>query len=78
MTVDYFSKIKKIIEAKFGVETHEIKHDSYFQDDLNMSELEITELLTDLEEELHVELIEDKGNIESINDLLEILAEKLE
>lgn len=78
MTIDYFNKIKKIIETKFGVEAEEIKHDSYFQDDLNMSDLEITELLTELEEELHVELIEDKDNIESINDLLDILTEKLE
>jgi acyl carrier protein len=78
MTTDYLKRIKKILEDKFGVEPKDVTADSYFQDDLNLSDLEITELLTELEEELHVELMEEKENVESVTDLVDILAEKLE
>ena len=74
----YLDLIKKILEAKFGVDPKDVTPESYFEDDLNLSQLELNELLDELAEKLQVELMEDKEEIASVEDLLEILAEKLE
>ena len=74
----YLELIKKIIVEKFGVEISEIHADSYFEEDLNLSEMDLTELLVELEEKLHVDLMEDKEDITSVQELLDLLIEKLE
>lgn len=78
MTSDYFTKIKKIIVEKTGLEASEIHRDSFFEDDLNIGEMELAEILSELEEDLQVDLLEDKDSIQSVTDLLEILSEKLD
>ncbi len=78
MTVNYLKKIKDIMFEKFGVEPEEVEMDSYFTDDLNLSELEIDELLVELEESYHTNLVEDKEEIKSVADLIELLSEKLD
>lgn len=75
---DYFSKVKHIIADKAGLDVTEVTPESYFEDDLNISEMELNEILTEVEESLHVDLLEDKANIESVADLLDILSEKLD
>ncbi len=78
MTANYLKKIKEILLEKFGVEPEEVESDSYFTDDLNLGELEIDELLVELEEIYHTSLMEEKEEIKSIEDLIDILVEKLE
>lgn len=75
---DYFLKIKKIISEKAGVLPEEVKRDSYFEDDLNIGEMELVEILQELEELFQTDLIEHKDDIESVADLLDLLAEKLD
>lgn len=75
---DYFPKIKKIIAEKGNVELEEIKRDSFFEEDLNVGELELVEILQELEDMFQIELMEHKDDIFSVSDLLDLLAEKLE
>lgn len=75
---DYLNKIKNLIAEKAGVEPSEVTKDSYFEDDLNVGEMELVEILSELEEMFHVELLDHKENIGSVSDLLDLLAEKLE
>ncbi|HSX39418.1 MAG TPA: hypothetical protein VLI92_02400 [Candidatus Saccharimonadales bacterium] len=75
---EYFSTVKKIIAEKTGLDSHEIKEDSYFEDDLNVGEMELVEILSEIEDVLQVDLVEEKDNIESVADLLDILSEKLD
>lgn len=78
MNTNYLVKIKKIIEHKNGVDPIDITPESYFQDDLNISEMELIDILGELEELYHIDLIEAKDDIESVGDLLELLSEKLD
>jgi len=78
MTANYLNKIKEVLFKKFGVEPEEVESDSYFTDDLNLSELEIDELLVELEEIYHTSLMEEKEEIKSVEDLIDLLVEKLE
>jgi acyl carrier protein len=74
----YFETIKAFIVAKFGIDAAEIHQDSFFEDDLNLSEVDLSEILLELEEVYKTDLMEEKENIESIEDLLDILTEKLD
>lgn len=74
----YLNKVKQLISEKTGVEFEEIEETSYFEEDLNVSEIELMEILTDLEDELHVELVGEKGNIETVQDLTDMLTEQIE
>lgn len=78
MTVNYLNKIKTVLFEKFGVEQDEVTLDSYFDEDLNLSELEIDELLVELEETYHTDLMSEKDDITSVGELVELLVEKLE
>ena len=76
---EYFKRIQQIICEKTGLEFDEVKPDSYFEDDLNMGPMELVDLLTDLEEIYQVEeLILEKDNLETIQDVIDLLIEKVE
>lgn len=78
MTAEYFKDIKKLIEEATGVEPSEITPDSYFEDDLNIGEMELIEILSELEEKFHVELMDKREDIETVQDLVDLLSEQVE
>lgn len=75
---EYLPQVKRIIAEKAGVDVHEVTYESYFEDDLNVGEMELVEILSEIEEALQVELMDEKDNIESVGDLLDLLSEKLD
>ena len=78
MSSDYYKDIKKIIEDKTGLEPSEITLDSYFEDDLNLGEMELIEILSELEEKFNTDLMEQRENIETVQDLVDLLSEQVE
>lgn len=76
--MDYVKKIKTLIADKAGLEISEVTPDQYFEDDLNLGEMEVRDILEELEEALDIELIEEKDNIETVNDLIELVREQVE
>ena len=76
---DYLKKIKKILVEKAGVEPAEITDNSYFYDDLNLGEIEMMEIITELEDAYEVTLPEDEvEEVESVGDLVNLLIEHVE
>jgi len=75
---DYLKKVKQIISAKAGVDVNEISKEDYFEEDLNIGELELIEILSEIEDALKVNIMDKKNDIECVQDLVDILAEKLE
>lgn len=78
MSTDYFKEIKKIIEEKTGLEPSEIIADSFFEDDLNIGEMDLLEILNELEEKYHTDLVDEKEDLETVQDLVDLLSEKIE
>ncbi len=78
MTTDYNRKIKKAIAEKTGHEPGEISENLYFEDDLNIGEMELMEILAELEDEFQIELLQEKDNIETVQDLVDLVAEQLD
>lgn len=76
---EYIKRIIAIIIEKTGVDPEEITEESYFAEDLNIDELELVEIIGLVEEEYDVSLEEEeKENIASIMDLVEVVYEKME
>lgn len=76
---EYLKKVRKLISEQTGMEPDEINEDSFFEEDLNMGQMELVELLTELEEIYQVEgLLEEKEEIETVQDIIDILVEKVD
>jgi len=76
---EYLKKIIAIVINKTGMDPEEISEDSYFEDDLNIGELDLIEIIGALEEEYKIEFEEEeKANLKSIMDLVEVVVEKVE
>jgi len=75
---DYYPKVKKVIAEKTGLELSEITPESYFEEDLNVGEMELIEILEELEEAFHVDLIEDARNFVTIQDVVDALEEHIQ
>lgn len=75
---DYYPKVKKIIAEKTGLEPSEISTESYFEDDLNVGEMELMEILEELEETFHVDLIEDSDSFVTVQDVVDALEEHIQ
>lgn len=75
----YLARIKAIIVEKTGVDPDEVDDNSFFEEDLNIDELELVDIYGAIEEEYHVEFTEEeKEEIESVMELVEALVEKVE
>ena len=75
---EYLGKIKKVITEKTGLESSEISPESFIEDDLNIGDMELLEILEELEEVFHMELIEHSGNFETIQDIIDLLEESIQ
>lgn len=75
---DYIKDIKHLIAEKAGLETQEVQEHAYFEDDLNMGEMELVEVLGEIEEALKIELLDKKDDIETVQDVIDIASEQIE
>jgi len=75
---DYTKGLMQIIIEKTGVDESDISPEAYFEEDLNISELELIEILTELEEKYQVDLLEERENLETVQDLADLLTELVE
>lgn len=76
---EYLKKVIEIIINKTGMEAEEISETSYFEDDLNLGEIDLIEIIGALEEEYKIEFEEgEKEKLKSVMDLVEVVVEKVE
>lgn len=75
---NYFSKIKQLVADKTGMDPDEITEECYFEEDLNLGEMEVIEILSELEELYHVNLVEDIESFSTIQDVVDALEEHIQ
>ena len=56
--VDYFEDLKKIISAQYGIDEESIEENSKLEQDLNISELDMEDLVANLEQKYQVSIPE--------------------
>ncbi len=74
----YLEKVQEIISRKTGHTNEEIVPTAYIQEDLNIGELEFLEIVAELEKEYDIDLSEYKKDVETIEELVNMLTEELE
>ena len=75
---NYLQQIKQIISHKTGTDVQEIGEDTYLEEDLNIGEIELLEIITDIEDALDIEVTADTEDIKTVGDLASHVADKLE
>ncbi|MBN1162659.1 hypothetical protein JXA34_02865 [Patescibacteria group bacterium] len=78
MNDNHLKLIKQIIGSKTGHTPQEITPDSYIEDDLNIGEMELLDILTEVDETLETDISQNIGEIETVQDILDLLSEEIE
>jgi acyl carrier protein len=76
---EYIKRIIAIIIEKTGIDPEDITESSYFEEDLNIDELELMDIIAIIEEEYDIIFEpEEKERITSVMDIVEFVVEKIE
>ncbi len=71
--------VVKVISQKLGLPAESIQPDSFFYEDLNVSKLEMADIIQMLEEKLEIKFeIEAVKNFQKVADLIDYLYENIE
>jgi acyl carrier protein len=76
MNKDILPKIYKSISLHTGIDPTEISPDDDFEDDLNISDMELAEIISQIEDDFGVEIeIEDAKKVRTVADLAILVEE---
>jgi len=71
--------IKKIIHKEFGTAPDEIEEESYFDEDLNITDLELEDLIAQLEDKYNIKIAPEKAAaFKKVADLVAYLYENVD
>lgn len=56
MLIDYFEDVRKIIAKQFALEEEDIEEESLLEEDLNISELDLEDVVAILEQKYEIEI----------------------
>lgn len=70
-----FETIRTVISEKAGVEKAEIKPEAYFMEDLNITQMELGEIIMEIEEKLNLEISEELEEIKTVGDLIHAISD---
>jgi len=77
--IDYFEEVRKIISAQYGIDEETIEEDSKLDSDLNISELDMEDLVTILEQKYQIAIPEEAyTNFKQASDIATYLYENVD
>lgn len=75
---EILEKVKSVISERTGLENKEIRMDSYFTDDLNINSLELTEIISELEEIYETDFDLQIDEIKTVSELVHAISDAVE
>lgn len=77
--VDYQEDVKKIIEKQFGLEEDSVEEDAFLETDLNITELDLEDLIAVLEDKYQISIPqEDYSKFKQVSDIAAYLYEHVD
>ena len=74
--IDYLEEVKKIIAKQFELEEETIDEESYLESDLNITELDLEDLIAQLEDKYELEIPQDVySKFKTVSDIANYLYE---
>lgn len=76
---DYFEDVKKIIVKQFGLEEDMVEEDSFLEADLNITELDMEDLIAKLEDRYEIEIpAQTYSKFKQVSDIATYLYENID
>jgi acyl carrier protein len=77
--IDYFEEVKKIISRQFGLGEEMIEENPFLETDLNITELDMEDLVAKLEEKYQVKISQNTySNFKQVSDIAAYLYEQVD
>lgn len=74
--IDYLEEVKKIISQQFDLDIDNIEEESFFSTDLNITELDIEDIIAEIEDKFQIEIPQTAySKFHQISDLVNYLYE---
>lgn len=74
--IDYLEEVKKIISQQFNLDIDTIEEESFFSTDLNISELDLEDIIAEIEDKFQIEIPQSiYSKFNQISDLVNYLYE---
>ena len=77
--VDYLEDIKKIISVQFGITAENIEEDSSLEADLNITELDLEDLIETIQDKYQIQIPAQKvSTFKKVSDIISYLFENID
>ena len=77
--IDYSEEVKKIVEKQFGLEEDTVEEESFLEADLNITELDLEDLITVLETKYEIAIPQEAySNFKTVADIAAYLYEHVD
>lgn len=77
--IDYFEDLKKIISDQFGIPQEDIEEDSTLEEDLKITDLDMEDLISIIEDKYQVQISPDKiSSLKKVADFVNFLYENVD
>lgn len=77
--VDYSEEVKKLIEKQFGLEEDSVEEDSFLEADLNITELDLEDLISVLENRYEITIPQEAySQFKQVSDIAAYLYEHVD
>ena len=77
--VDHLEDIKKLISDQFGIPQEDIEEDSYLEADLNITELDLEDLIETIQDKYQIQIPSQKvSTFKKVSDIISYLFENID
>lgn len=77
--IDYLEDIKQLISKQFGIPQEDIEEDSYLEADLNITELDLEDLIETIQDKYQIQIPTEKvSTFKKISDIVSYLFENID
>ena len=77
--VDHLEDIKKLISDQFGIPQEDIEEDSYLEADLNITELDLEDLIETIQDKYQIQIPAQKvSTFKKVSDIVSYLFENID
>ena len=77
--VDHLEDIKKLISDQFGIPQEDIEEDSYLEADLNITELDLEDLIETIQDKYQIQIPAQKvSTFKKVSDIISYLFENID
>lgn len=76
---DYLEDIKQLISKQFGIPQEDIEEDSYLEADLNITELDLEDLIETIQDKYQIQIPTEKvSTFKKVSDIVSYLFENID